>query len=226
MISDSNVRISSTRSSGDLSVVPSNGELPLRQQSSSVSSTTYDATTLAAMPERRAASADQTVPMDAAEIQVALDDVFDQAIVFHAFTDYMRDYEVVTFAVADPLTGIAPAYDRYLFKHCVEAHATTAVAPDIWQKSLDERLIDFEIGRELDGYVWGVRWQCLYPGAKVVADSETAKRWQADVGIVFHEVRIETNGHDLTLVFHDLEVTTVGPGYAPFVVSDDAIGAD
>ena len=32
--------------------------------------------------------------MDSAEIQAAFDDVFDQAILFHGFADYMRDYEV------------------------------------------------------------------------------------------------------------------------------------
>jgi hypothetical protein len=32
--------------------------------------------------------------VDEADIQTAFDDVFDQAIVFHGFADYMRDYDV------------------------------------------------------------------------------------------------------------------------------------
>jgi hypothetical protein len=40
--------------------------------------------------------------MNSEDIQRALDDVFDQAIVFHCFTDYMRDYEIITYSVADP----------------------------------------------------------------------------------------------------------------------------
>jgi hypothetical protein len=158
--------------------------------------------------------------VDARSIQKALDDVFDQALVYHGFTDYMRDYEVITYSVADPATGIPPTYDQYLFKCCVETRVTTAVTPETWRKSLDDRLIRYETGRDLDGYVWGVKWQALYPGAKVVSDSETAARWSEAIGIAFHEVRFETNGHDLSLVFHDLEVRQIGAGYAPFVVPD------
>jgi hypothetical protein len=36
--------------------------------------------------------------------------------------------------------------------------------------------------------------------------------------VSFHEVLIETNGHNIRLVFSDLEVTTVDPGYSPFTV--------
>ena len=49
-----------------------------------------------------------TSDMDIAEIQAALDDVLDQAIVFHGFADYMRDYDAFIYATADPRTGIAP----------------------------------------------------------------------------------------------------------------------
>jgi hypothetical protein len=158
--------------------------------------------------------------MDAARIAQALDDVFDQAIVFHGFTDYMRDYEIIVFATADPRTGIEPEHLRYLFKHCVSAVATSALSPDIWRRSLDERLIDYAQGVDLVGYVWGVNWQLLYPGAKLVPNSPDAARWARELGIPFHELRIETNGHNLTLVFSDLSVTTVQPGFAPFVVPD------
>jgi hypothetical protein len=92
------------------------------------------------------------------EIQAALQDVDDQAIVFHAYTDYLRDYEVITFSLADPKTGIAPAYERYLFKFCVEADTKTAIRPEVWRRSLDDRLIDFDKGKDLDGMVWGVNW--------------------------------------------------------------------
>lgn len=42
------------------------------------------------------------------EVQRLLDDVFDQALVYHGFTDYMRDYELVVYCTADPRTGIRP----------------------------------------------------------------------------------------------------------------------
>jgi hypothetical protein len=102
--------------------------------------------------------------VDTSEIQAAFDDVFDQTIVFHGFADYMRDYEVFVYATADPRTEIRPEHLRYRFVHCVRATVTSALSPAIWRLSLDERLIDYEQGRDLNGYVWGVKWQALYPG--------------------------------------------------------------
>lgn len=84
-----------------------------------------------------------------------------------------------------------------------------------------ERLIEHETGKDLDGYVWGVKWQVLYPGMRLVDDSETAARWAQEVSVPFHEALIEANGHRIELVFSDLAVTAVAPGYAPFTVTPD-----
>ena len=97
---------------------------------------------------------------------------------------------------------------------------TTALSPEIWRRSLDERLVDYEQGRDLDGYVWGVKWQDLYPGMKLVPDSAEAERWSRELGLPFHEAAIDTNGHNFSLVFSDLTLQTVEPGHAPFVVPD------
>jgi hypothetical protein len=93
----------------------------------------------------------------------------------------------------------------------------TSVPAETWRVSLDDRLIDHESGADLDGYVWGVKWHCLYPGAKLLPSSEATRRWSKALGIDFHEVRIETNTHNLTLLFSDLQVSEVQVGYAPFV---------
>ncbi len=106
---------------------------------------------------------------------------------------------------------------RYRFKNCVRATATSAVTAQIWRKSLDERLVDYDQGVDLDGYVWGVRWQLLYPGMRLVEDSTEAVRWTSDLDLQFHEALIETNGHNISLVFSDLSVRVVDVGYAPFV---------
>ncbi|MET8338027.1 hypothetical protein ABZV14_39990 [Streptosporangium canum] len=156
--------------------------------------------------------------MDPVKLQQALDDVFDQALLRHGFTEYMRDYQLVIHATADPRSGIAPATLRYLFRHCVQATCTTTVSADTWRGSLDDRLISYETGVDLDGYVWGVDWQLLYPGATLITDSPTARHWAAAVGIDFHEVRIQANAHDLTLVFSDLQIEELpsewtGPDY-------------
>ncbi|CAG6394845.1 hypothetical protein NMG29_33015 [Streptomyces cocklensis] len=46
-----------------------------------------------------------------------------------------------------------------------------------------------------------MKWHGLYPGATILPASETTRRWTQAVGIDFHEVRLETNAHSLTLVF-------------------------
>jgi hypothetical protein len=157
--------------------------------------------------------------MDRAAMQAAFDDVFDQALVFHGFTDYMRDYELITYSVAAPSTGIAPSFDRYLFRYCVEATITSTLTPRTWADSLDEQLIDHETGKDLDGYVWGVKWQVLYPGASLLDESDKAEKWARAVGIPFHEAVIEGNGHRIVLIFSDLLVTRdLQAGYSPFTV--------
>ena len=159
--------------------------------------------------------------MESAQLQQALDDVFDHALVYHAFTPYMRDYELIIHVTADPVTGIQPEYLRYLFRFCVEATTRSAVSAETWQVSRDERLIRYDTGKDLDGFVWGVNWQPLYPGFSIVPESARARMWSEELGTDFHEVRLESNGHDITLVFADLVVTRLDVGYTPFAVSDD-----
>ena len=159
--------------------------------------------------------------VDRDAIQRAFDDVFDQALIFHSYTDYMRDYELITYATAAPSTGIQPSFDRYRFRFCVRADISTTVTPKTWRASLDERLIDHETGKDLDGFVWGVKWQNLYPGMRLLDVSETAEMWAHELAMPFHEAVIETNANRIALVFSDLEVSTVEPGYAPFTVIPD-----
>jgi hypothetical protein len=154
------------------------------------------------------------------EIKAAFEVTFDQALLFHGFADYMRDYLLYVQCVADPRTGIQPETLRYRFIHCVRATVTTEVRNDVWKRSLDDRLIEYETGVDLDGFVWGVKWQCLYPGLKLVEGSTTAAEWSKRIGIDFHEATITTEAQSISLVFSDLEVTQAAPGEAPFTVSD------
>jgi hypothetical protein len=162
--------------------------------------------------------------VEATEIQSAFDDVFDQAVVFHGFADYVRDYDVFIYATADARTAIGPQYLRYRFTHCVRATVTTALSAQVWKQSLSDRLIDPEPDAEWDGYVWGVRWQALYPGMKLAADSADAAQWSRELGMTFHEVDIQTNVQNISLVFSDLNVNTVETGYAPFTAQGPALG--
>jgi hypothetical protein len=155
-------------------------------------------------------------------IVAAFEVAFDQALLHHGFADHMRDYDLFLYVTADPRTGIRPEHLRYRFTHCVRATATTALSPQIWKTSLDERLLDHAQAEAdgVDGYVWGDRWQLLYPGPTLMRHSAEAQRWSGALGIPFHEATIETNCHNLTLVFSDLIVEPVPPGHIPFAVPD------
>jgi hypothetical protein len=91
---------------------------------------------------------------------------------------------------------------------------------DVWARSLDERLIKYETGVDLDGYVWGVNSHIVYQGMKLLPPSPETDKWSADIGIPFREAVIETNAHNIGLVFSDLVVAAVQTGYTPFVVPD------
>jgi len=159
-----------------------------------------------------------TLHLSPDEIEAAFEEVFDQAIVFHGFADFMRDYDVIVYATSDPRTGISPETLRYRFRHCVRANITTAVPHGVWASSLDDRLTDYESGVDLDGYVWGVKWQALYPGIKLVPDSREATDWSGQIQLPLHQAIIETNGHNIDLIFSGLEVTALAPGWSPFTV--------
>jgi len=102
----------------------------------------------------------------------------------------------------------------------VAASVTTALSPAGWTDSLDDRLTEPGGASvpDLEGYVWGVRWQENYPGMTLAAESPDAGRWSEQVGLPFHEVRVEANCHTIRLVFADLVVGTVPGGHVPFVV--------
>ncbi|MFI5713973.1 hypothetical protein [Kribbella sp. NPDC051620] len=159
--------------------------------------------------------------MDVHQITAAFDDIFDQALVFHGYTDYMRDYDVFAYTSADPRTGIAPEYLRYRFKHCVRASVTSSVSPQTWSQSLDDRLLDIEQDHDLDGLVWGARWQVLYPGAKLLPGTAETEMWSTRLGRPAYEARIETNIQAISLIFSDLSVDQIEPGYSPFTVAQD-----
>ena len=51
-----------------------------------------------------------------------------------------------------------------------------------------------------------------YPGAKYLRGSTLASDWARRVNRAMHEVVIETNAHQLQLVFHSLRVQRIGAG--------------
>jgi hypothetical protein len=145
------------------------------------------------------------------ETRVIMDRIVDCGLLRHGFTDYMRDYELlIDHSGGTRLPGMAEGY-RVLFRNCVYAEAQSSVASDVWLTSLgDEQLqVDTALedadGQQL-GYVWGVRWQNLYPGGDVVDDSSRAADWTVKVGMKFCEVSIEANAHNIRLVYSGISI--------------------
>lgn len=72
------------------------------------------------------------------------------------------------------------------------------------------------------------RRACMRPAAgslRSVLDSERAAEWAASLGIAMNHVEIGTNGHHLTLVFHDLVVEDLPIGFAPYTTGTDGPNA-
>ena len=162
--------------------------------------------------------------MEASELREHLDELFDNDLMFHGFTDYMRDYELIVYQSADPRSEFVPRHLRFLFRFCPEVAVRSSVRPEVWSRSLGDHLLDtHHVTRESSGYVWGVRCQLLYPGATIVQDSERAKVWGEQIGLGFHEVLIEGNAQSIRIVFSDLVVEEVADGYSPYQVADESV---
>lgn len=150
--------------------------------------------------------------MTADEIRECLErgPLFDGYIVRHGFVSFLRDYDLVVVAVAH-----LPRRTQYLyrFSHVPFVMVTTAVSDEIWKKSWADDYINFQAWQRVGsppGYVWGVGYSVAYPGAKCFEDSKLAREWSSRLGKPMREVQIKTNGHDLTLVFHDLKMEDLG----------------
>jgi hypothetical protein len=117
-----------------------------------------------------------------------------------------------------------PRHLRFLFRICPEVSVRSRVRPDVWARSLsDELLRTHTVTRESMGYTWGVAGQELYPGASIVEPSSRAQLWARETGIQFHEVHIEANAHEISIVFSELTMEEVAPGYVPFRVEADGV---
>lgn len=157
--------------------------------------------------------------MKLAELDARLREMFDSALLYHGFVSYMRDYEMLIYQTADTRSGIPPRYLKFLFRICPEVQVQSRIRPEVWSRSVDDRLIEkSHVFKDSPGYVWGVRCQELYPGAKIVDNSPRAQRWTKETGIQFHEVDIEANAHRINLIFSSLSTEEIGLGYAPFEV--------
>lgn len=126
----------------------------------------------------------------------------------------MRDYEVVLAVPRGP-------QHVFRFSHCPFVEVITGVRDDVWRYSWDDVFTDYsawEAAGQSKGYVWGVCYSLAYPGPTYLEDSKLAEEWTSRLGSLMHEVLIQTNGHDIRLVFHDLHITELREGDADWVM--------
>lgn len=146
--------------------------------------------------------------------------MFDMAVVEHHFTPYMRDYDIivdVSAAVSDQKRSYVESRYRYRFTHCVLSEVTTAIQDETWADSWADIFFDDDAWEAADcpsGFVWGVCWMNAYPGLSYISDSPAARAWSERLGHSMHEILIETNVHNIRLIFHDVDITKVAHGNA------------
>jgi hypothetical protein len=130
--------------------------------------------------------------VDESVLKDRLDQLFDNELMFHGFTKYMRDYELIVYQSVAPSSALVARHFRFLFRFCTEAVVRSSVRPDVWTRSTDDQLlVNHHVARDTPGVAWGVQCQILYPGATIIEDSAKAQEWTEQSGIPFHAVRIE-----------------------------------
>lgn len=100
--------------------------------------------------------------------------IYDGSLLHHGFADHSRDYE----ALVDLYPAQAEERRLLTFQKCVVANVESGLRPDTWQVSLDDRNLNWEQWNDSDltGYVWGVKYECLEPGGRVVTGSPFGPR--------------------------------------------------
>jgi hypothetical protein len=157
--------------------------------------------------------------MDQEGLAAHLQEMTDNLLIYHGFTPYMRDYELIVLQPASPASEMDTRFLRFLFHSCTEVLVRSLIGSQTWSESMDDKLLHpQQVAVEASGYVWGVRGQELYPGPKIVENSRIARSWSQQVGIDFHEVEVKANAQQINLVFTNLSVEEVEPGYTPFTV--------
>ena len=146
--------------------------------------------------------------MNALAVQQLMNDfdVFDSALLYHGYTTYMRDYELVL------ENHVGPAQQgtySYIFSHCAEANVHTGFSTDVYRSSLDDRLLKMETEREVNGFVWAANWALIENGWHLVTDSPKAILWSEGLGIDMHEVVIESQAHTITLIFSSIIIQKI-----------------
>lgn len=126
----------------------------------------------------------------------------DVGVMSHGFAKHGRDY---VFILEDCISGNPGTY-KLTFTHVVDLRCTTAVRPEIWQRSWADEFIDYarwEAAGEPNGYIFGTDWSLAYPGFAALENDAGAVSWSQKLGRPMYAATIETDRFKMALVFHD-----------------------
>ncbi|GAA0617826.1 hypothetical protein GCM10009422_11370 [Brevundimonas kwangchunensis] len=124
----------------------------------------------------------------------------DFAVMNHGFMTHGRDYQII---IQDMISA-RPGTHRLTFTHVVRADCQTALSADGWSGSWDDIFLDYELSKDLDGYVWGTNWSLAYPGITALIGDYEADEWTRKVRRPMYAATLETDRFSLRLIFHSL----------------------
>lgn len=124
----------------------------------------------------------------------------DFAVLNHGFVTHGRDYQII---IQDSI-GARPGTHRLTFTHVVRADCQTALSAQGWSGSWDDVFLDWELSKDMEGYIWGTNWSLAYPGITALSDDDEAAAWGRQIGRPMYAATLETDRFNLRLVFHSL----------------------
>ncbi len=148
---------------------------------------------------------------DAAEL------IFDNWVITHGQTEYVRDYDIVIAVPAakpDGSGSYIEGHYRVRFTHSPLQRCETVLGDDTWRISWSDALTDFDSWRAAGvpaGFVWA-QGALAYPGPSLAEGSALAEEWSRRLEREMHELKLETNAYILSLLFHDLSLVQIAKG--------------
>lgn len=124
----------------------------------------------------------------------------DFAVLNHGFVTHGRDYQII---IQDSISA-RPGTHRLTFTHVVRADCQSALSAEGWSGSWDDVFLDWELSKDMEGYIWGTNWSLAYPGITALIDDDEAAEWGRQIGRPMYAAMLETDRFNLRLIFHSL----------------------
>lgn len=129
----------------------------------------------------------------------------DFAVLNHGFVAHGRDYQII---IQNGI-GARPGTHRLTFTHVVRADCQTALSAEGWSISWADVFLDYELSKDMVGYIWGTNWSLAYPGITALIGDDEAEEWTRRIGHPMYATTLETDRFILRLIFHSVKAEMV-----------------